>query len=114
MRHIREWGDILPYGAWVGVGSVCKRNGSPSAIRDVLYAIKRYRPDLRLHGFGLKRTAIANLWIRENLYSADSMAWSYAERKNGGNANDYRAAVRYARQIEGVDFSDLPLFQEVL
>lgn len=114
VRHIREYGDLLPYGAWTGVGSVCKRNGSPSAIRDVLYAIKRYRPDLRLHGFGLKRTAIANLWIRDALYSADSMAWSFAARKNKSSANDWRAAAHFTRQIEGSDLSDLPLFQEVL
>jgi len=110
VRHIQEWGELLPTGAWVGIGSVCKRNGSPSAIRDVLYSIKRYRPDLRLHGFGLKRTALANLWIRDALYSADSMAWSFAERKNGGNANDWRAAARFTRAIEGSDLSDLPLF----
>lgn len=114
VRHIREYGDLLPDGAWVGVGSVCKRNGSPDAIRSVLYAIKRYRPDLRLHGFGLKRTAISNLWIRDALYSADSMAWSFAERKRNGNANDWRAAARFARQIEGTDWSDLPMFMEVI
>lgn len=114
VRHIREYGDLLPYGAWCGVGSVCKRNGSPVAIRDVLYAIKCNRPDLRLHGFGLKRTAISNLWIRDALYSADSMAWSFAARKDGTSANDWRAAARFTRQIEGSDLSDLPLFQEAL
>lgn len=113
VRHIREYGDLLPEGAWCGVGSVCKRNGSPSQIRDVLYSIKRYRPDLRLHGFGLKRTALSWAWIREALYSADSMAWSFAARKQGRNANDWREADRFVRQIEGRDLSDLPLFQEV-
>ena len=54
--HVRLYGDRLASAAWVGVGSVCKRNGKPSAIEDVLLAIKRERPDLLLHGFGIKTT----------------------------------------------------------
>lgn len=51
VSHIRQYGDRLAVGAWVGVGSVCKRNGDPRSIEDVLLAIKEERPDLRLHGF---------------------------------------------------------------
>lgn len=51
VSHIRQYGDRLAVGAWVGVGSVCKRNGDPRSIEDVLLAIKGERPDLRLHGF---------------------------------------------------------------
>ena len=56
VSHIRQYGDRLASGAWVGVGSICKRNSSPCLILDVLMAIKIERPDLRLHGFGLKIT----------------------------------------------------------
>jgi hypothetical protein len=94
-RHADQYGNRLPVGAWVGVGSICKRNGNPSAIVAVLKAIKEARPDLRLHGFGLKQTAFGNSYITRNLYSADSMAWSFAARKQGRNGNDYREAKRW-------------------
>lgn len=57
-RHIDAYAARLGDGAYVGVGSVCKRNSKPSAILGVLDAIHRSRPDLRLHGFGLKMTAL--------------------------------------------------------
>jgi len=78
--HVQMYGDRLKEGAYVGVGSVCKRNSSPSSIVQVLKAIKAVRPDLRLHGFGVKTTALAWQEVRDNLYSADSMAWSFAAR----------------------------------
>jgi hypothetical protein len=78
--HIRMYGDRLADGAYVGVGSVCKRNASPSSIAQVLKAIKSERPDLKLHGFGIKTTSLLWADVRDNLYSADSMAWSFAAR----------------------------------
>jgi hypothetical protein len=99
VSHIRQYGDRLEPGAWVGVGSVCKRNGDPRAILNVLIAIKTERPDLRLHGFGLKTTALANGVIRALLETADSMAWSFAARRNGGNANDWREAQGFVSTI---------------
>lgn len=100
VKHCRMYGDALSSGAWVGVGSVCKRNGDPKAIASVLFAIKSERPDLRLHGFGLKTTALADPLIRSMLHSADSMAWSYAARRNGRNQNDWREAREWTRRIE--------------
>lgn len=97
--HVRSYGARLTSGMWVGVGSVCKRNAAPERILDVLIAIKTERPDLRLHGFGLKTTALANGTIRALLESADSMAWSFAARRNGGNANDWRNARRFCETI---------------
>lgn len=99
VRHVRAYGDRLPPGAWVGVGSVCKRNGDPRAVAAVLLAIKQERPDLRLHGFGLKTTALADPLVRAQLATADSMAWSYHARINGRNANDWREAVRWTEAI---------------
>ncbi|MGR0183180.1 deazapurine DNA modification protein DpdA family protein [Azospirillum aestuarii] len=104
VRHIRMYGDRLQPGMWVGVGSVCKRNGNPAAIEDVLLAIKRERPDLLLHGFGLKTTALGSGLVRDLLYTADSMAWSFAARKQGRNANDWREAVAFADRIECMSF----------
>jgi len=99
VEHIRLYGDRLAIGAWVGVGSVCKRNSNPQAIVAVLEAIRAERPDLLLHGFGVKQTALAVGYIRDALHTADSMAWSFAARREGRNANDWREAQAYAERI---------------
>jgi hypothetical protein len=108
-RHIDAYGARLAFGAWVGVGSVCKRNGDPSAIAAVLLAIHDRRPDLRLHGFGLKTTALSSGLIQELLTTADSMAWSFNARRNGRNANDWREAKRWTDRIGDMRIQ-LPLF----
>lgn len=100
VEHIRQYGHRLARGMWVGVGSVCKRNGNVKAIEAVLLAIKAERPDLRLHGFGLKTTALASGLVWQLLDTADSMAWSFAARLQGRNANDWREAARFAERIE--------------
>lgn len=100
VRHIAMYGDRLKPGMWVGVGSVCKRNGDARAIEAVLLAIKAVRPDLRLHGFGLKTTALGSGLVRELLWSADSMAWSFSARKQGRNANDWREAQAFVARID--------------
>ena len=98
--HILMYGDRLKAGMWVGVGSVCKRQGDPRSIIAVLQAIAAERPDLELHGFGVKKTALMHPGVRELLTTADSMAWSYAARKQGRNANDWREAKAFAELIE--------------
>ena len=98
-EHIDLYGDLLTDGAWVGVGSVCKRNARVESIAAVLSAIKMKRPDLRLHGFGLKTTALSCSYIRDLLYSADSMAWSFAARREGRNANSWQEAKRFEQRI---------------
>jgi hypothetical protein len=109
VAHIRQYGPLLGHGAWVGVGSVCKRNGDARAIESVLLAIHKARPDLRLHGFGLKTTALGSGLVRALLHTADSMAWSYAARRQGRNANSWREARAFADRIETMPFQR-PLF----
>jgi hypothetical protein len=99
LRHLEMYGDRLARGAYVGVGSICKRNADISAIEAILTAIKGKRPDLRLHGFGLKTTALSSWVVRDHLYSADSMAWTFAARRQGRNANDWREAAAFVRRI---------------
>jgi hypothetical protein len=99
LRCLDLFGDRLKPGMWVGVGSICKRNSNPWAIWKVLDAIKEARPDLRLHGFGLKTTSLQDQHIRELLHSADSMAWSFAARREGRNPNDWREAASFAARI---------------
>lgn len=116
-RHLEAYGSRLRFGMWVGVGSVCKRNSSPHEVSNVLDAIKRERPDLRLHGFGLKKTALLDHGVRRLLYSADSMSWSFAARMQGRNGNDWREAKAFERDIETVASRpaepwQMPLFLE--
>jgi hypothetical protein len=100
VNHVRMYGDRMKHGQWVGVGSVCKRNGDTRAVSAVLLAIKGERPDLRLHGFGLKTTALADPLIRSLLESADSMAWSFSARMSGRNGNDWREAKAWTDRIQ--------------
>lgn len=97
--HVAQYGDRLRPGMWVGVGSVCKRNGSPRDVAAVLRAIKAARSDLRLHGFGLKITALRSHEVRAMLHSADSMAWSFAARRAGRDANSWREALDYYNRV---------------
>jgi hypothetical protein len=99
VQHLEQFDSRLGPGAWVGVGSVCKRNGDPQAIEAVLAAVHRARPDLNLHGFGLKSTALSSGLVRELLFSADSMAWSLAARKQGRNRNDRNEAIAFRDRI---------------
>ena len=101
VSHIEQYGSRLKASMWVGVGSVCKRNGSPAQVEAVLYAIRQARPDLKLHGFGVKRTSLLRPSIWEMLYSADSLANSYHERKNRtGKNNCPIAALSYAKKLK--------------
>lgn len=100
VRHIAMYGDRLATGAWVGVGSVCKRNSNPERVVEVLAAIKAVRPDLHLHGFGVKTTALADVEVRDMLHTADSMAWSLNARLNGRNGNDVKEALRFWERVQ--------------
>jgi hypothetical protein len=100
LRHLEAYGERLAPAMWVGVGSVCKRNANVREIEGILGAIGRMRPDLRLHGFGLKVTALQSVAVRDALYSADSMAWSYSARRHGRDANDWREAARFVERID--------------
>jgi len=99
-RHVEWYGDLLPQNAWVGVGSVCKRNAKPESVLEILRSVVSVRPDLNLHGFGLKVSALRNESIRSILYSSDSMAWSFAARRGRRDANSWREADKYVRAVE--------------
>lgn len=100
VHHLRMYGKRLKPGMWVGVGSVCKRNSNPKSIEAVLLAIHQERPDLRLHGFGVKTTGLGSSIVSSLLDTADSMAWSFGARIAGRNGNDWREAERFRQVIE--------------
>jgi len=101
LKHLQQYGDRLNLNQWVGVGSVCRRNGNPSQIADLLRTIKLVRPDLRLHGFGLKILALENPEVRALLYSCDSMAWSFPLRfQPGDDSVQKQSPVNLAYQYQ--------------
>jgi hypothetical protein len=110
VSHIRMYGARLTPGMWVGVGSVCKRNANIAAIAAVLLAIYDERPDLLLHGFGLKKASLASGLIVSLLHSADSMAWSFTARFAGRNQHDWREAKAFGDTINSYKIQ-WPLFK---
>lgn len=95
-----EDAGFLPPGTYVGIGSVCKRNSNAHTVEGLLEAIQQRRPDLRMHGFGLKVTALKSPTVRRALASSDSMAWSFAARKQGRNQNCWTEADKYQHQVQ--------------
>ncbi len=102
VAHLHAYGSRLTPGMWVGVGSVCKRNAHPSQVAAVLRAIHLVRPDLLLHGFGVKLTALKDSEVRDLLATADSMAGFYAARRQGRNSNSWLEAKAFADRVESV------------
>lgn len=101
VRHLRMYGKRLPKDAWVGVGSVCKRNTDPEQIANVLRAVLAMRPDLRLHGFGVKTSSLRSHAVCSRLYSVDSYAWSIAARwARVKNRNDPALAQQWLEKLE--------------
>lgn len=102
LEHLNDYDSRLAEGAWVGVGSVCKRNANQGALISVLLAIKSVRPDLRLHGFGIKKTALSSPVVWDLLYSADSQAAGLIGGQGSNKyaqANNPHIAQQYANTI---------------
>lgn len=113
VRHLQDYGDRIAQKAWVGVGSICKRQGKPEAIADILKAILAVRPDLRLHGFGVKKTALQYPPVWQMLYSADSQAHGLSKgrgKKKYVGSHDPLQALEYAKSIKPNRFYQLSLF----
>jgi hypothetical protein len=82
LRHVEQWtrrGVNLVKAAIVGVGSVCRRQGTREAV-DIFKALSWL--GLKLHGFGVKINGLR--MAKRYLGSSDSMAWSYAARREPG------------------------------
>lgn len=107
--HIRQYGSCLKQGAWCAVGSICKRNNHPQVIEYILRKIKTERPDLRLHGLGIKLTALRMPAIAGLLHSSDSLAWSFAARYECRDAHDWHEAENYRKRIAPKQETDLIL-----
>ena len=99
-QRLRPW---ISTNARVGVGSVCKRQTDFEELRRVLEAIKDVAPEWKLHGFGVKSTALRFGAICDLLWSVDSMAWSFAARREGRNANNISECLRWLGRVENIE-----------
>ena len=91
----------LPEGCWTGGGSLCRRQSRPVEIARVQSAVLQVRPDLRLHGSGVKATALVDASVALRFHSVDSMAWSYAARRQGGR-NSLQACREWLQRVEAI------------
>lgn len=79
-RHIDQYasrGIDLTKNEIVGVGSICRRQATKEAYL-ILKSISE--KNIKIHGFGLKIGAFT-LGVQKYLSSSDSMAWSFAARR---------------------------------
>ncbi|WP_070198708.1 DUF7221 family queuine tRNA-ribosyltransferase-like protein [Streptomyces oceani] len=103
----REAGADLASEATVGIGSVCRRQGTLEAA-EIITAVREAVPGIRLHGFGIKTSGLGA--YGRQLTSSDSMAWSYdarrkrfalpgCETKHKNCANCPRFAFRWRERV---------------
>lgn len=78
----------------VGIGSVCRR-GHTIRVGAMIECFAR--EGLRLHAFGFKMKGLHA--SGPHLTSADSMAWSYAARREGGGQNDLGWALAWRDEM---------------
>ena len=65
---------------YMAIGSVCRRTAVRN-IHDVIIAVRDNIPSwIKLHGFGVKLTALKDIAIWKALYSVDSGVWDYTAR----------------------------------
>ncbi len=100
LRHVDQYlaaGVDLGARPTVGLGSVCRR----AATREIVDLVSELAGGgLRLHAFGVKRSALPLMWPL--IASCDSLAWSYAARRNnplpGCSHRSCANCILYARR----------------
>ncbi len=94
-KHLQQYGGRIDQEAWVGVGNLVGRNNNE--IVEILCQVKELRPDIDLHGFGVKLSQIKNGLINCLLYSCDNAAGTYLSQAS--STEKQRLAIAYQRQV---------------
>ena len=107
----------------LGIGSVCRR-GQNREIARIIRAIHNSVPSwVKLHGFGIKVSALKDTDAKFNLYSADSQSWDYERRygdwlKGQYNGKTWKDKVpileAYVMRLERLLNPIEPLYAEVI
>ena len=88
-ERYRDEGLDLATEPVVGLGSVCRRQGT-ATIAAIVSELAGY--GLALHGFGIKTKGLGT--YARQLASADSMAWSYTARRRAAPAGLHASQLR--------------------
>lgn len=109
LNHIEKYaaaGVDLSAEPLVGVGSICRRQGTRQAAR-IIQGIASQR--IRIHAFGVKISGLG--LFRELIDTADSMAWSFTARReqlrlagcegHKNCANCFRWALQWRDRVVG-------------
>ena len=103
----------------LGIGSICRRGQSREIARIVRAIYNNVPRTVKLHGFGIKISVLAQTDARFYLYSADSQSWDYEARYgawlNGKyNGQTYKDKIprlqAYVSRIENLLSLGDPLF----
>lgn len=123
--HLEMYGDLIGKGATVAIGSLkiptwCsltdgphldeKRPRNAAWLGALAHAIKKERPDLKLHALGVGKrhlTTKAGRVARRFLASADSSAWSLRARYAGRSPTDPAEAEAYRLAVDRLPGGDL-------
>ena len=76
-------GGPTGWGAWLGIGSTCKRNKNPEVVSQILDSLPIDYDTTKVHLFGYKTTGLKSDRIKDRIYSADSFAYDFTNRLNG-------------------------------
>lgn len=102
VNHLYDYGDYIKPNSWVGVGTLCSRSKSINCVKNILLSLKKERPDINLHGFGVKKYCLQDEEIKNALFSADSSAHSFGKGKYSKMSdlrNDPQNALNYYKSI---------------
>lgn len=67
----------------VGIGTMCGREDA-ALCEDIVAAVREVLPNVKLHSFGLDKTAYASEYIVEEVTSTDSLAYCYQYKRPAG------------------------------
>jgi len=111
--YLKHYDMMKEYGvfsriSYVGIGTLCRR-GQENTIRKIVTGIREALPKkFKLHGFGVKISALKYKDVFEALYSADSVAWGLSERLNYKNSDGYKvegqleALKKFVKKIDSI------------
>ncbi|MBV2149889.1 hypothetical protein KRZ98_16720 [Sphingobium sp. AS12] len=103
LRCLDGVAGLLRGSAVIGIGSMCRRPvHGPEGLLAVFSALDRALPrDIRLHGFGVKGTALSHLApLADRIASIDSSAYGVAARREAHAARSSKTDVLVADHMD--------------
>ncbi len=98
LDEFREHGLISEY---MAIGSLCRRNATTQIRKIILTVRDELKDSIKLHGFGVKLSALKNKAVWDALYSVDSAAWDFDARwhryRKKVNASAFEASLMLAK-----------------